>query len=124
MKPRKVITFIFLPITMFFLFILLYFYFHKLNIEAPSELSREEVLKINGEPCGTAYYKCCGREVDGEQAQFYDVWESPNIFGSYRASVYYNENKKVISKETKFQWFYEAELKGLKRDANSCMQHL
>jgi quinol monooxygenase YgiN len=104
--------------------VLLYINSHTLDIEASPELSRELVHKINGQPCGTAYFKCCDVEKDGKTALVSDVWESPNALGSYRTSVYYDADNKVITKVNTFQWFYEPTLYGFRRDSDSCLQYL
>lgn len=123
MRSKKSIVFVFFA-AIIILSVLLYLNFHTLDIEASPELNRELVLKINGQPCGTAYFKCCGVEKDGKMASFYDVWELPNVFGNYRTTVYYDEYDKVVTSESRFQWSYEPALYGFSRDSDSCLQNL
>jgi hypothetical protein len=102
----------------------LYIYSNTLNIEAAPGLSRDLVHETNGQPCGTAYFKCCGVEKYGKMALLYDVWELPNAFGSHRTIIHYDADNQVITKENAFQWFYEPTLYGLGRDSESCLQYL
>jgi hypothetical protein len=104
--------------------VLLYLKFKALHIETSPELDRELVHKINGPPCGTAFIKCCEVEKDGKTALLFDVWESPNVFGSYRTTVYFDINDNVVTTESNFQWFYEPALYGLSKDPDSCLQIL
>jgi hypothetical protein len=104
--------------------VLLYINYHRPDIEASPEQSRELVHEINGPPCGTAHFKCCGVEKDGKMALFFDVWESPNVFGSYRSYVYYDIQNRVVAKENTFQWIYEPSLYGLSRVPNTCLQNM
>ncbi len=95
-----------------FYFVVTYF-----SIKVSLDLSREDVHLLNGKPCGIAYYK----DIQANNASFYEVWEKFGLIGHYRTYIHYDSDNKVVSKESHFQWLYEPEWKGLKRDKSSCL---
>lgn len=124
-KKSKKSKLLFIIVALFVgFFMYAYLTFSRASISVTGGDNRDHVHKINGKPCGTEFYKGRGMEIGEKWALYGDIWERSHFFGQYRTTIYFDEYEKAIKSETKFQWFFEPALYGLKRDPDSCLQYL
>lgn len=105
-------------------FIYAYLSFPRPYISVAEGDFRQNVHEINGEPCGTEFYKGRGMEIGGKWALYGDIWERSHFLGKYRTTIYFDEYQEAVKHESKFQWFFEPALYGFRRDPDSCLQYL
>jgi len=92
------------------------------HISIASGLSVSQLHQQLGQPCGAAYFKCCGIEVEGGMASHEEVWEDDYWLGKIRTHVYIDSQEQVLSAKKEFQWYFEPAMRGYVIHEGSCLQ--
>jgi len=92
------------------------------QIEINAGAGLGDIQKERGEPCGEAYFKCCGIEIDGGMATEEAIWEDDYGLGKIRLHVYFDEDSKVVTTKKEFQWFFDSFFHKYVTRPGSCLQ--
>lgn len=79
-----------------------------------------EVQNSLGMPCAQIVFKCGGIRTEAGVSTKQSIWEHRNWLGDLQFQVYYDRNQWVTHTNIEFIWFFEPDMRGLKRNKDSC----